>query len=165
MLLTGNRGNGKSTITRALAGDLEAEGWFVIWAKAKALTDRMWNASDRVKLVSALDVADVLFIDEAVFEDENRHTVGTLFAAVDARFEAGKSTIMTSNFDGKALAEHYQAALCRGLEGEDPVRAKEMVGRFMSRLQPPRYQRVAFTGPDFRVANRQNWAVLPGGAA
>lgn len=164
MLFTGTPGNGKGAISRAIAGDLEADGWFVIWVKAKALADRMWDTRDRMALVRAVEVADLVVIDEAVFENENRHTVGSLFTTVDARYEAGRSTILTSNFEGQEMAAHYQALLCRGPEGESPAKAQAMVERFMSRLQPPRYQRVLFTGPDLRVQNRHNWTVLPGGA-
>jgi DNA replication protein DnaC len=163
MFFTGTPGNGKSALSRAIAGDLEAEGWFVIWLKAKALGDRMWDSKDRMALVRAIEVADLLVVDEAVFESENRHTVGALFTVIDARYEAGKSTILTSNFEKKDLADHYNAVLCRGPEGETTAKAAVMVDRFISRLQPPRYQQVLFTGDDLRVANRRNWSVLPGG--
>jgi DNA replication protein DnaC len=163
MLFVGSPGTGKSTVSRALAGDLDDLGWYVIWAKAKALADRLWDARERVTTVRALEAADCLVIDEMIFEGENRHTVSVLFTVVDARYEAGKSTILTSNFEGGAMADHYQSVLTRGDEGEKFDRALVMVQRFMSRVQPPRFQRVPFVGPDLRHMLRRDWCTMSGG--
>lgn len=153
MFFFGSPGTGKSTVSLALANELHALGYFTVWGKLKAIAERAWDHDKRVLLQEAIEHADLLVLDELIHEGENRHTVSTLFTLVDARYELGKSTILTSNFDTEAIAKHYLGLLAA--EGE--AKAQMMVDRFLSRLLPPRYKRVPFEGPDLRLVLMEDW--------
>ena len=156
LILQGAPGNGKSHLSKWIARQAADKGYFVMWVKIKMLCDLLRDWDNRADLVRALQSADLLVLDELVHASETRWTADELMGIVDARHNDRKSTILTTNFTDKAIHAHYMDVLTRK-DGYDRDKATTLVQRFMSRLQPPQYRRVAFTGPDYRVLLRKTW--------
>lgn len=157
LLFQGTPGNGKSFLSKWVAREASRRGHFVIWVKIKTLCDFLRDWDNRADLIRALQAADLLVLDELVHSSETRWTADELMGLVDARHNDRKSTVITTNFNDQAIVSHYLDILTRGKDGYDREKAQVMVQRFISRLQPPRYERVRFTGPDYRLMLRDNW--------
>jgi DNA replication protein DnaC len=150
----GDPGTGKGTVSKCLAGELEAKGYRVVWAKLEDLTQRSFR-KDAPELMEALYSADLVVIDELGYTGENRASLKVLFPVIDYRFETGKSTICTANFDVYALQARYHSFLMRD-EGETHDTATVQVDRWRTRMNPPRAVPFKFEGRDLRDVYEYN---------
>lgn len=155
----GGMGCGKTLIAGAIAASLEARGVPVAYVKCRDLMDalRDFHSGAREAIQAAMRSAGLLVLDELVNEHETAYTAQAVIAALDARYEAGRPTLITTNFETRAIGQHYLRVLTKGSDGHTPEAAKLMVSRMLSRLRPPKAMWVPFDGPDQRLVRRANW--------
>jgi hypothetical protein len=149
----GGPGTGKTLTASTIAAELLRRGVTVAYFKAKDLGHALHDFDNKPRVIAALKTARLLVLDELVGERETAYLAGEIIGALDARYEAKRPTIITTNFDGKQIARFYQSLL----ERENAETAQIMVRRLLSRLQPPRYMWIPFDGPDMRVSGRATW--------
>jgi DNA replication protein DnaC len=153
-LLHGKRGTAKTMITAAIVNEARDRGYYAVWTQIKGLYDRLCNIERRVAILDAIAAADILVLDELVGEKDTAASLREFMRLVDVRYLSERSTFITSNFDVAYIQQHLLTVLGRENSAEASA---EMVGRFLSRLQPPSYRRVPFNGPDMRLRERSSW--------
>jgi DNA replication protein DnaC len=155
----GGMGCGKTLVATAIAAMLEARGESVAYVKCRDLADAMrdFASGAREAVLAAMRGASLLVLDEMVNEHETAYTAQAIIATLDHRYEAARPTLVTTNFERRAIGRHYERVLTKGSDGHTPAIAKVMAGRMMSRLTPPRAMWIPFDGPDQRLARRRSW--------
>lgn len=139
----GLAGRGKTAMAYAIADRLKAEGWTVEVVKMDdvqtALSDTFSTADTKGEIIGRLTRCGLLILDDLGNEKLTRGLVPTVLRLVDARCEAKRPIVVTSNYAQVELGRHYAA--------ENPVAAKSIISRLMQMTVP-----IEVEGPDRRVA-------------
>lgn len=141
----GPPGRGKTWTAYAIADGLRSEGWTVEVVKMehlqRQLADTYSTADTKTAILERLERCGLLVIDDLGNENRTKGSVATLLNLIDARCEAKRPLVVTSNYDLVGLGKH--------LATENLVAAKSIVSRLTQMTVP-----VEFTGPDRRAVRR-----------
>lgn len=98
IMLTGGNGTGKTFWAAALANRLLDEGRSVMMATMVALTAGIGDRSaERENLLAQIGKVDLLVIDDMGAERESSYGLEKIFEVLDARYNAKKPVVLTTN--------------------------------------------------------------------
>ena len=118
----GMTGCGKTFLVSIIAQELLKKGYSVVFGDVPSLLDDIKSTFDRESTVddgygykkSAYEVimneienADVLILDDIGAEKATDWATEKIYSIVNNRYNAQKAVIVTSNFDGEGLIQHY----------------------------------------------------------
>lgn len=103
--IEGPFGVGKTHLACAIALEFFNRGKSVRFVKAADLVDMMSQFSDNLEAIDAIKAPHLLVIDDMGMTEVRDWSDVRLRRAIDARWDAMKPTIITSNFSRRQLAE------------------------------------------------------------
>lgn len=148
--LWGGVGAGKTSAVSALANELEADGYYVLFTGAEAFVERCKGEfASAATWLRACQEADLLVFDDLEREQHTAFSIGKVINMLNQRFDAGRPIVLTCNWAPAVMAEIYRAAL-GGQEGS--MTALRLLSRISQRC------RVAQdNSPDRRLNNKPEW--------
>lgn len=109
LYIHGKVGRGKTHAASALAMEFLDAGYLVVFTTAKDMLEAVKSTfdgrGDTASAMGRFSGCDVLVIDDLGKEDATEWSLGTVFAVVNARYEAMLPTILTSNYAPDELEE------------------------------------------------------------
>lgn len=138
LLLLGNTGTGKTHVSTAIAREIIAMGYSVIYDSAQNImndyeTDRFKSGYGPHEPISEkYTECDLLIIDDLGTEFSNQFSTVCLYNLINTRQNKGLATIISTNLPAKELAARYD-------------------GRIYSRIAGTDYQILTFSGRDHRL--------------
>ena len=110
----GEPGTGKTLLAAILAQEFLKRGNGVIFGDVPTLLDELKATFDGgdtrlAELMAALETADVLILDDFGTELPTEWAVERLYKIVNGRYSVGRTTIVTSNYSPKEVAERLNA--------------------------------------------------------
>ncbi len=120
LLLTGATGTGKTHLSLAIAKEVTARGFHVVYGSIQPLLRRLENEhfgraegdSER----QLLD-CDLLILDDLGMEFDSPFTRACLYNILNARLLEGKPTIISTNLSFAAIAERYGDQIASRIHG------------------------------------------------
>ena len=112
LVLMGTVGTGKTHLAAAVFRELIAAGYWVYRIKAPDFADQFFGRSfgDREDLLQTLCVPDLLHLEETGRTSLTPGTQDAFTRLFDARYEAGKPMLITSNLNPDSLSEYLGRA-------------------------------------------------------
>ncbi|MBQ2712961.1 MAG: ATP-binding protein [Clostridia bacterium] len=139
LLLYGKTGTGKTFLAECVASEMIQKGYTVLYLSSHSLNQlflRYINERNTT-LFERITQADFLVIDDLGSETIIKNiTCELLQAALNTRMQTNKPFIITTNYDGLKLREHY---------GE----------KLFSRIASNKTQFLQFTGADLRIKRKK----------
>ena len=127
LFFTGAPGLGKTFLSAAIARTVADRGFSVAYDTATGLLSAFErekfsrdeaDQADAASRTRQLLSCDLLILDDLGTEMSTAFTQNALYTLLDGRLRAGKKTVISTNLDHAAVAEHYGAALASRLTGE-----------------------------------------------
>lgn len=139
LLLMGPVGTGKTYLCNAIAGELLAAGYAILYMTATEYFDHIaalsfGESENRGSFEEAMAAADLLILDDLGMELGGRFTQSTLFRTVNERLLKGQPTIISTNFSLNEIREKYTERVASRLMGS--------------------YRILLFAGEDLRLSGR-----------
>ena len=131
LYIFGKPGTGKTFLAALMAQQQLLRGKSVIFTDTPSLLEQMKNTFDGVSdltlesLMKKLERADLLVLDDLGTETPTQWAVERLYLVINARYNAGKSLIVTSNYDPEQAADR----LNNPFKGERGVTGSRIVSR------------------------------------
>ncbi len=140
LLIYGNTGTGKTHLSSAIAKQIIARGFDVLYDSSQNIISAFeddkfrsgYSSSYESKSEKYLE-CDLLIIDDLGTEFSTQFTVSCLYNLINTRQNRGLSTIISTNLSVKELKDRYD-------------------GRITSRILGPDYTPLPFEGKDHRVS-------------
>lgn len=111
ILMTGNTGLGKTHLSLAIGNAVSQKGYAVIYDTASGIIDRISKEHFRYELteetLSAVIETDLLIIDDLGTEFTTSYNISTVFNIINARLNADKPTIISTNLSISEIARTY----------------------------------------------------------
>ncbi len=110
ILLWGIPGNGKSHLAAAIHNQLHREGKVVVFVSMPDLLKKIkntfgkGNTESEEKILKALNICDLLIIDDIGAEKTSEWVQEIIFLIIDNRYRRNKPVMATSNLEPKELA-------------------------------------------------------------
>ncbi len=122
-LLTGRVGNGKTHIIRGVAHQMRAQYRTVLYTTVPYLLEHLRGPTgvDMDAVLKATTRADVVVWDDLGAEKPSDWALDRLYLLLDARYEAEKSLLATSNLSPNLLEERVGARIVSRLMEMGPV--------------------------------------------
>ena len=125
LLLFGAPGLGKTHLSAAIAREVSAEGWSVVYDTAAHVFERFENqkfsreedaevSSDVERILNC----DLLILDDLGTEMTTAFVQSALYQIINTRLMEKKSTIINSNLSPDKIAQRYSAQIASRIEGE-----------------------------------------------
>jgi DNA replication protein DnaC len=99
ILFYGSKGTGKTFYAQCIVNALADKGVMTGFAKTSELILKMQETDDKSELLYAVRAFSLLVIDDLGTQRETSFGYETLYNLIDARYEAKKPTIVTTNLD------------------------------------------------------------------
>ena len=142
LLLFGAPGLGKTHLSAAIAREVSAEGWSVVYDTAAHVFERFENqkfsreedaevSSDVERILNC----DLLILDDLGTEMTTAFVQSALYQIINTRLMEKKSTIINSNLSPEKIAQRYSPQIASRIEGE--------------------YHLLSFVGEDIRKLKKQ----------
>ena len=140
LLLFGAPGLGKTFLSAAIAREVSAEGWSVVYDTAGHIFERFemqkfGREDDAESDVDRVLTCDLLILDDLGTEMTTTFVQSALYQIINGRLLEKKSTILSTNLMPSEIARRYSAQIASRIEGE--------------------YQMLAFFGEDIRKLKKQ----------
>ncbi len=142
LLFSGDTGLGKTFLSACIARAVADSGHSVVYETA----GHLFGAYERAKFGGGEEerrelikytACDLLIVDDLGTEMPGQLVTASLYALINDRILAGKSTIISTNLNTEDLSKRYSAQIASRLRGS--------------------YQRLPFLGDDIRV--KKNWGM------
>lgn len=125
LLLFGNAGLGKTHTALAIAGEVLKKGYDVIYVSSPEFFGRIEElyfgndpTGEREAILEAASHADLFILDDLGTETVSSYTISMLYTLLNARMNARKPTIFTTNItDGTVLEKRYTEKISSRLWG------------------------------------------------
>ena len=116
ILMMGNTGLGKTHLSLGIAHTVAGRGFSVLYGTAPDLFERVQEerfgrGAPGEDSMEALLSADLLVLDDLGAEYENHFHAATLYRIVNARLNAGRPTIISTNLTPRELESRYGARI------------------------------------------------------
>ena len=140
LLLFGAPGLGKTFLSAAIAREVTAEGWSVVYDTAAHIFERFeiqkfGREEDAENDVERILNCDLLILDDLGTEMTTAFVQSALYQIINTRLMEKKSTIISTNLSPEKLEQRYTAQTVSRIEGE--------------------YQILPFVGEDIRKLKKQ----------
>lgn len=129
LMFWGEPGNGKSHLSAAISNELTNKGKQVVFISMPDLLDKIRATFNRdsveseAQIMKALQLCDLLVIDDIGAEKVSEWVQEVIFRIVDGRYKKMKPILITSNLEPKDLAERIgKRAYDRLVEISQPVK-------------------------------------------
>lgn len=126
LLFVGNTGLGKTHLSIAIAAEITAKGYDVIYGSSqnilsKAVREEMdWSSNN--EYVNRLLNCDLLVFDDLGTELDSKHGSAMLYNIINTRIQKQKSTIINTNLSDQEIETKY-----------DPRIASRLIGNYTAR--------------------------------
>lgn len=124
LLLMGRTGLGKTHLSLAIAGEVTARGFGVIYTPVQRLMDRLeankfsYDQSSKERYsqdLSAVLECDLLILDDLGTEFSTSFTTSTLYNIINSRMVEGYPTIVSTNLELSAMESQYSQRMASRL--------------------------------------------------
>lgn len=139
LYIQGPVGTGKTHLACAIGIDAIDSGLSVLFVKAYRLTTMLSSFEHDDEAVEALKRPDLLIIDDLGMQMANAWENSRMRIAIDARYDAGKPVVITSNYSKQELYER--------IEQTDDKDAAAIVSRLFDMTR-----KIALDGEDRRMS-------------
>jgi len=136
LLMYGKTGLGKTHLSLAIAGEVIAKGFGVVYGSAQMLLNKLQkehfsreNGGDTEGLLTG---ADLLILDDLGAEFTTQFTVSAIYNLINSRMLAGKPTIINTNLTFKELDGRYGERIVSRLSGD--YKSLMFIGRDMRQI-------------------------------
>lgn len=122
-MLTGRVGNGKTHLVRGIAHEVRAQYRTVLYTSVPYLLEHLRGptGADMEMVLKAMIQADVVVWDDLGAEKPTEWTLDRLYLLLDARYEAEKPVLVTSNGSPAQLEQRLGARIVSRLMEMGPV--------------------------------------------
>jgi len=122
LLLYGAPGLGKTFLSAAIAREVSAAGWSVVYDTAErvfsAMEERKFGRDEDDAEVDRLFACDLLILDDLGTEMTTAFVQSALYRIVNTRLIEGRSTILNTNLTPEEISRRYSPQVASRLEGE-----------------------------------------------
>ena len=126
LLMFGQPGLGKTFLSAAIAREVTAEGWSVVYDTAAHIFERFEmqkfgreeGAEDDVQRILS---CDLLILDDLGTEMTTAFVQSALYGLINTRLMEKKSTIISTNLSPEKLGQRYTAQIASRIEGESQI--------------------------------------------
>jgi len=136
LLMYGKTGLGKTHLSLAIANEVIAKGFGVVYGSAQMLLNKLQkehfsreNGGDTEGLLTG---ADLLILDDLGAEFTTQFTVSAIYNLLNSRMLTGKPTIINTNLTFKELDERYGERIVSRLSGN--YKSLLFIGRDMRQI-------------------------------
>lgn len=123
MLLSGKNGSGKTFYAQCIANELMERGYMVMYTSIRALADAPKDENSFV--MDCVRKCDLLVIDDLYAERDTKYMAQKTFEVINARYEAKRPMIITTNIGIEDMAteqdQRYSRAFQRILQVCKPI--------------------------------------------
>lgn len=155
LMFIGDKGTGKSYLAAAIAGELEARGWFGTFVAVADLPGIYRDKLRRDAFPAMVAASDFVVLDDLGTDEPTPWDAANLEGLVDLCFRTRKPLLVTANLGADGIREHYARCLASWGVGADDADIK--IGRTISRLKDC-CKVFGFIGEDQRGEGRHSWA-------
>ena len=128
LVLLGPTGCGKSHLAAATMAHLADQPGNMLWASVPVIVDRLKNWEKSEELMARLVRAHVLVLDDLAAERLTDFGLDRVATLVQARYDACRRTIVTTNLESTALGELHGRMASRLLGVGDGARVIKLTG-------------------------------------
>lgn len=139
LYIQGPVGTGKTKLACAIGIELLSKGKSVRFVKAADLVDMLSGYTANLDAIEAIKAPDILIIDDLGMDESRDFNDRRLRRAIDARWDAMKPLIITSNFSKRELTKQ--------MAQNDEANARATISRIFGMTE-----KVELTGKDRRMA-------------
>lgn len=125
LLLFGAPGLGKTHLSAAIAREVSAEGWSVVYDTAAHVFERFesqkFGREDGEKISSDVERilnCDLLILDDLGTEMTTTFVQSALYQIINTRLMEKKSTIISTNLSPEKIAQRYSPQIASRIEGD-----------------------------------------------
>ena len=122
LLLYGETGLGKTHLSLAIAGELIAKGYYVLYDSTQSIMNRLererFGKSADDDYEKLLTECDLLILDDMGTEFSTQFTLAALYNVINTRLLRSRPTIISTNLDLKGIENHYTKRIASRIVGE-----------------------------------------------